>query len=323
MVQEQLTTPILLIFFNRPETFIKVFEMVRKVKPKKLYLAQDGPREGNYIDRDRVEQCRKIAENIDWDCQVYKNYSEKNMGCGMRPQSAISWVFKQEEKAIILEDDCIPSRSFFIYCEELLNRYKDDERICLISGLNHFEKWDTLHQSNADYFFCKTGAIWGWATWARAWKYYSYDLMEYSMQDIDIISKQIGNKNVAIKRKAIWKDTIKKLSNNENISYWDHQWGLVRYSQSQYTIVPKKNLITNIGVGEYSTHAKACLENTFKRFENFVFIPSYELEFPLKHPTILVNETMYDEYVYRINYPSICRKYYHLIKNHIGNRKDK
>ena len=135
-----------------------------------MILAQDGPR--NSSDIAGVEACRKIVENIDWDCNVIKNYSEVNLGCGMRPKSAIDFAFKQFEQIIILEDDCIPASTFFPYCEELLEKYKDDDRIAYISGLNHFETWDC---GNYDYFFSRAAAIWGWATWRKKWcRFYDY-----------------------------------------------------------------------------------------------------------------------------------------------------
>ena len=119
-----------LIFFNRPNTLEKVFEKVKQAKPPKLFLIQDGAREGNSEDLHRIKKCRSIVENIDWECEVYKNYSDTNLGCGVRPQSGITWVLSQVESTIILEDDCVPDMTFFPYCDEMLEKYKDDERIC-------------------------------------------------------------------------------------------------------------------------------------------------------------------------------------------------
>lgn len=315
----KVTAPVLLIFFNRPDTFKEVFDKVREVRPQKLYLAQDGPRSGNDDDTIRIQECRRITSMIDWDCVVYQNYSDVNLGCGVRPQSAISWVLEKEENVIILEDDCIPNTSFFRYCDELLEEYKNDERVCLISGLNHFDTWNTKTDREADYFFCKTGAIWGWATWARAWKKYDYYLEKYSHDAFDAISEQIGNRNVARKRVKVWNETFRKLRKGENITYWDYQWGIVRYAQSQYTIVPKKNMITNIGIGDHSTHARGTNLAKFKKFENFVFIPTHDISFPLVHPNLMICDYAYDKLVYRINYPSRLKIYYTIIKNKLRN----
>lgn len=131
-----------MIFFNRPDTLEKVFEKVRTAKPPKLFLVQDGARKGNSEDLEKIQKCRQIVDNVDWCCEVYKNYSDVNLGCGVRPQSGITWALSQVDSTIILEDDRVPDMSFFTYCDEMLERYKDDERICYISGLNHFEEWD-------------------------------------------------------------------------------------------------------------------------------------------------------------------------------------
>lgn len=155
-------TLVLMIFINRPETFEKLFERVREAKPYNLILAQDVAKNGN--EHNGMDACRKITERIDWDCEVIWDSSETNLGCGVRPYSAISNALKEFESVIILEDDCIPAVSFFRYCDELLERYQDDDRVAYISGLNHFETWDC---GQSDYFFTRAGAIWGWATWRK------------------------------------------------------------------------------------------------------------------------------------------------------------
>lgn len=299
-------TPVALIFFNRPDTFEKVFEKVRMVKPRKLFLVQDGPR--NESDLPKIEQCRKIAENIDWDCKVVKDYSEVNLGCGVRPQSGITNALKQVDRLIILEDDCVPSISFFKYCEENLERYKNDDRICYISGLNHFETWDC---GESDYFFTKTGAIAAWATWARVWnKYYDYNVKntgdDYTFNTIE---KQISNKYIAKSRTSSILRAKQSIDKGEKLSYWDAQWGFVKYSQNMLVIVPKYNLIHNIGIGVSSTHGSSLKKPQFKKYKNFVFIPTHELNFPLKHPDFCVCDIDYDNLVYKCSAGSPIRRF--------------
>lgn len=300
--------PILLIFFTRSDTFAKVFEEVKKIKPKKLYLAQDGPR--NDKDMEGILKCREIAQSVDWDCEVHKNYSEKNMGCGLRPQSAISWVLSQEENVVILEDDCVPCQSFFDFTSEMLDRYREDNRICMISGLNHFETWK---DSTSDYFFCKSGAIWGWATWKRAWAQYDYQLTQLKHADVGNLKKAIANDRVAKKRISLWQQTVKKLEEGVNISYWDVQWGIVRFLQNQLVIVPSKNLISNIGAGSGSTHAIGN-ENTFQKGRNFFAIPQHTYSLPFAQPESMLCDYEYDDKVYDICYPSVWKKYWNIIK---------
>ena len=295
-MERRCKTPIALIFFNRPDTFEKVFEKVRAAKPEKLFLIQDGPRNEN--DVERIAQCRKIAESVDWECEVIRDYSETNLGCGVRPQSGISKAFEQVDRLIILEDDCVAEESFFEFCDEMLERYSDDERICYISGLNHFESWEC---GDCDYFFTKTGAIWGWATWKRAWsKYYDYYVKDIDDQyTLKLVKNQITHNYIAKSRVLAWEKANLSAKNGEKLSYWDAQWGFVKYSQNMLVIVPKYNQISNIGVGEYSTHASSLKKEEFKKYKNFVFIPTKKLEFPIKHPKCVVCDTDYDNLVYK------------------------
>ena len=288
--------PVALIFFNRPDTFAKVFEMVREVKPRKLFLIQDGARNDNDISK--ILECRNIAEGVDWECEVIRDYSDINLGCGVRPQTGITNALKQVDRLIILEDDCIPNISFFKYCEENLEKYKDDDRICYISGLNHFETWNC---GESDYFFAKSGAIWGWATWARVWnKYYDYNMTDigddYTVQTVE---DQFTNKHIAKSRTQSVLKAKNAAYSGEKLSYWDAQWGYAKYSQNMLVIVPKYNLINNVGIGASSTHASGLKKAQYKKYKNFVFIPTRELTFPMKHPRFCVCDVKYDNLVYK------------------------
>ena len=288
-------SPVTLIFFNRPDTLQKVFERVRAAQPPRLFLVQDGAREGNDRDRAGIEACRKIVENVDWDCQVSTNYSEVNLGCGVRPQSGISWVLSQVESTIILEDDCVPDPTFFDYCDEMLERYKNDERICYISGLNHFEQWDF---GGSSYGFTKGGAIWGWATWRRAWAKYDYAVNGIGDSYVEKHLKTVlGGDDGRIK---LWKKTNDLVKQNTKLSYWDVQWGFVKYSQNQLVIVPKYNLISNIGVGADSTHARG-VGVDHKKYYDYNNMPVKALDFPLVHPNHMLCDTEYDQMIVRCN----------------------
>lgn len=300
VMSKQLKTPVALIFFTRPDTFRKVFEQVRKARPEKLFLIQDGAREGRPDDVKKIEECRKIAENIDWECEVYKNYSDVNLGCGVRPSSGITWVFENVDKAIILEDDCVPCESFFDYCEEMLDRYENDERIAYVSGLNHFEDWDCGEYS---YFFAKTGAIWGWATWKRAWEKYDYRVNAINDNYLKRIMKyQFSNEYAAKQRIRGWEEVNSSAVGDNKLSYWDMQWGMIKYSQNQLVIVPKYNQISNIGVGEASSHAQNKKVSGFKKYKTFFHIPTKNLEFPLVHQNMCMCDAEYDNTVYKCTY---------------------
>ena len=314
----ELNTPVALIFFNRPDTLEKVFEQVKIARPKQLFLIQDGPR--NEADKEKIMQCRQIVEQVDWECEVHKDYSEVNLGCGVRPQSGITNALKVVDRIIILEDDCVPAQSFFRYCQELLEKYKDDERVCYVSGLNHFENWDC---GESDYFFTKTGAIWGWATWSRAWnKYYDYYVSAVENKEtLDLVKNQIRNKYVAEDRAKAWVRANKSKQNNEKLSYWDAQWGFIKYAQNMLVIVPKYNQIHNIGIGATSTHAQATNSKKYKKGKSAFFIPTTELEFPLKHPEIMVCDEKYDDMVYKCAVGNPIRRFVAKIVKKILKRK--
>lgn len=302
MKSSLLNTPVALIFFARPETFKMVFDMVKIVRPRQLFLIQDGPRANHPEDAAKIEACRTIAENIDWECEVIKNYAKTNMGCGLRPSSGISWVFEHTDRVIILEDDCIPNPSFFYFCEELLERYKDDERICMISGLNHFGQYEC---GGADYFFAKTGAIWGWATWKRVWDMYDYNI-KAAQKDcaLELLKKDIRHKAAARRIIKNIFNTCNERAQNKRLSYWDTQWEFVKYSQSMLSIVPARNLISNVGVGDGATHSAKSIKLLNKKIAQFFFLKTYSVDLPLKVPPSVICCHSYDKRYYSIEYPN-------------------
>ena len=288
--------PVLLIFFNRSDTFKKVFEAVRKARPSKLFLACDGPRPESPNDVLKIEECKMIATHIDWECEVFTNYSKENMGCGMRPQTAISWALSIVDRIVILEDDCVPDESFFPYMAELLEKYKDDERIGMISGLNHFKSWNCDKYS---YCFTKTAAIWGWGTWARVWKDYDYSVSSLDSPYIqNLIKKQITFHRAKDAKVKLWLKTTHRVKSGENISYWDSQFGYLKIHKGYLSIVPKTNLICNIGVGASSTHANANFSTCWKK-GMLHFIPTEPIQTPLTHPDFIMCDTEYDDTVDR------------------------
>ena len=170
----RLDTAVVLCIFNRLGTTKRVLDEIRKAKPPKMYIIADGPRENHEDDLEKVRAVRQyVEENIDWECSVYRNYSSENLGCGRRMPSGLDWVFESEEKAIILEDDCVPMPSFFRYCQEMLEYYQDRDEILMISGHNPCSGY---YDNKEKYFFTKVPFVWGWATWRRSWKLYDFDL---------------------------------------------------------------------------------------------------------------------------------------------------
>lgn len=283
---------VLLIFFTRPDTFEKVFAAVKEARPSKLFLACDGPRDGRADDVERIAACKKIAEDIDWECEVYTDYAEKNMGCGMRPQTAITWALSIVDRIVVLEDDCVPEPTFFPYMAELLEKYKDDERIGMVSGLNHFVNWDCGTNS---YCFVNNGAIWGWGTWARVWKEYDYTLASLKDPYVQrLMSGEIVCKRAKEKKVQHFMKTVHRLESGENISYWDTQFGYLRIFKRYLSIVPHTNLIHNIGLGADSTHAKTGASSAKWQKGMLHYMPISPIELPLKHPEFIMCDHAYD-----------------------------
>jgi len=238
-------TPVLFLIFNRPDTTAKVFGAIRKAKPKKLYISADGPRTPE--EKNSCEQTRKILDKIDWDCKVYTNFSEHNKGCKVAMSDGISWFFQQEEEGIILEDDCLPSESFFAFCSILLAHYRHDTRITHIGGSNL-----QLGQKRgeASYYFSNLTHVWGWAGWRRVWDSYDVNLTSFpAFKEQDYISNCPSH----LPFKEGWLNALEKTYNGE-IDTWDYQYAYSNLINNGLSVIPNSNLISNIGFGVQATH---------------------------------------------------------------------
>lgn len=295
--------PTALIFFARPDLLRITFEEIRKAKPTKLFLIQDGARKGNVNDINKILECQRIVENIDWECEVYRNYASENLGCGMRVYSGISWAFQYTDRLLILEDDCVPSQSLFPFVEELLERYKDDARIGMISGMNNF---GIYKESPKDYFFTTSGSIWGWATWKRVW-----DHVDFNMNFLeDTYSTAIVfNTDSKLEKMAI--SLSYSLKQGKKLSSWSFQLGMSILLNNQLNIVPKFNMISNIGMAEDGANSVSSLKFMPKGLRRIFFMKTYNYQFPLQHPQYIVNDLFFKKKLDRImgdGYP-LVQKY--------------
>ena len=316
MHKSNIDLSVLLIFFARPNTLSEVFKKVKEARPSRLFLACDGPRDNNPQDMERIEECKKIVSDIDWECEVYTNYSKENLGCGKGPANAISWAFRSTDKLVILEDDCVPDDTFFPYMKELLDFYENDSRIGLISGFNHFKHWDCNGDS---YAFTKTGATLGWGTWKRVWENYDFYIKDIEDPYIsNLLQNEVIHKRAGKNRVADWKRTAKE-TQIKKVNYWDYQFGFVKYSQSYLTIVPTGNLIYNIGVGAGSTHTENTKPVVWKP-GRVLFMPTEPMVFPIKHPKYVICDRTYDENFFeKIAYQPRFIKLIRKIKRYIIN----
>lgn len=276
-----LTTPVALLVFNRPELTTLVFAAIREARPPKLLVVADGPRQSHSKDEQKCAEVRHIVEQVDWSCEVMYNFSEKNLGCKMRVSSGLDWVFGQVEEAIILEDDCLPDRSFFRFCQELLQYYRNDERVMTICGANLLGRWQDDRQS---YHFAQYDFVWGWASWRRAWRYYDIEMRLWN----DLGCRQ--KIRAYLQDDRLWhlrEKTFQQAFDNR-IDTWDYQWAFARSAQEGLAIVPSVNLVTNLGYGTDATH-------TVVMDEELAAIPTGVMAFPLVHNDSLVSDRQYDE----------------------------
>ncbi len=272
-------TPILFLIFNRADTTQKVFDVIRQQKPKYLYVAADGPRKHKQGEAATCQRVRDIIQ-VDWDCELKTLYRDENLGCKIAVSSAITWFFDNVEQGIILEDDCLPDPSFFPYCEELLNRYKDDARIGHIGGNNFLSG---MIDDKFSYDFSAYSHIWGWATWRRAWKNYDVDFKfwdEYN-EKRSFLFCNLWDK---IYFSSFISDTI---HNRNGINTWDMQWMFTLRLQNQLSIYPAMNLVANIGLGSlFATHIKREIKS--------LFCPLSCMQFPLIHPDYVLRNKKLD-----------------------------
>lgn len=276
--------PILFLVFNRLDTTREVFQTIRQAKPAKLYVGCDGPRKSKEGESKKVADVRDfILSNVDWGCEVKTLFRDENVGSREAVSGAIDWFFDNEEAGIILEDDCLPHQSFFPYCGELLDRYKSDERIMCISG-NNFKpgKFETENS----YFFSEMPLTWGWATWRRAWVLFR-----------DAVPLYQATRNRKLKLSAnqrasdMWWRRIDKTIRKE-VDAWDYLWTFVILANNGLTVIPKNNLVQNIGIG----HAQA--SNTMK-VKKIYMLPADEIHFPLTHPLVIRSNYRFEEAMYR------------------------
>ncbi|PLK44029.1 hypothetical protein [Emticicia sp. TH156] len=279
-----LNTPILFLIFNRPDTTKSVFNQIRRIKPKYLYVAADGPREHVPNEKEKTDATREIINQVDWDCNVVTLFREKNLGCKYAVSSGISWFFSQVEEGIILEDDCLPDLSFFRFCEELLEKYRSNKSITFISG-NCFLKEPV--NGNDSYYFSKYPHIWGWASWRRVWELYDVEMADYNNNLFETsILPSLNSKS----EEQYWKKVFESTSAGEK-NTWDYQITYAIWKNKGISITPAKNLVINLGFQNNSTHF--FLEDSYKSG-----LKLESIEFPLVHPAKVEINKKADNYTF-------------------------
>lgn len=282
---------VLILFFNRPQQLSQVFEQVRKARPSRLFLYQDGARSER--DVPGIEACRKIVSQIDWECDVHHNYQQVNAGCDPSNYNAQKWAFSLSDKCIIFEDDSIPSVSFFRFCKEMLDKYEHDTRISMIAGFNPEEITPDVPY---DYFFTTTFSIWGWASWRRVidqWdEHYTFLDDTFNMQQLRGL----------IKERKFRSDFLFMCQRHREHqkAYYETIFHASILFGSGLSIVPTRNMINNLGATADSTHFVGSVHTMPKGYRRIFTMKRHEVEFPLKHPRYVIENVAYKKSVYRI-----------------------
>lgn len=276
--------PILFLLFNRPDLAQIVFNTIRAIRPEKLFISVDGPRLNNSSDELACGKCREFTKQVDWECEVKTLFQTLNLGCKVGVSSAINWFFSEVEEGIILEDDCLPDLSFFPFCAELLEKYRDDTRIMMISGDNFLLSKEEVKYS---YYFSRYHFIWGWATWRRAWKLYDVNMTNWPILVDDCNFLFQFSKR---REQRYWENILNYIFQGK-IDTWDYQWALTKWVNNGLTICPKVNLIKNIGFTKEATHTK--------REVLVANLESYEIPFPIIHPPFCFQDQFLDSIAFR------------------------
>ena len=271
--------PVVFIIFNRPDLTEQVFREIARARPGKLFIIADGARADRPNEAEKCAKTRQVVEDIDWDCEVFRNYSDTNLGCRKRISSGLDWVFSQTDRAIIIEDDCLPDPSFFPYCTELLERYEDDERVGSINGSNFTHDRVVVEDS---YFFSRYPLIWGWATWRRVWQNYDVSISRWgTLRDIGWLN--------TVAHPDEFEHWIKAFNRvyEGGLDAWGYQFIFSQWLQRQISIQPQHNLISNLGFRADATHTLDA--------SNVAELPRQGVEFPLRHPQVPATNFLADD----------------------------
>ena len=292
-----LDTPVALIVFNRPEMTERVFAEIARAQPRQLLVVADGPRPGRQGEAERCAATRSIVQRVDWKCDVSTNFSDVNLGCGRRVSSGISWVFEQVETAIILEDDCVPHPTFFRFCEEMLERYRDDERIMHV-GANGFQLGQTRRPFS--YFFSAHFPVWGWASWRRAWRHYDVTVPLWpKLRETAWLGDILNDEKLVEHWRRLFDLAHASI---DNVNTWDFQWTFACWAQNGLSVLPHRTLVSNIGYGADATHTRTASDPLGN-------LSTAEMAFPLAHPPYMVRDSEADRvFVDHVIRPYLARR---------------
>lgn len=269
---DALHTPVIFLVFNRPAATRQVFEEIRRARPPKLLVVADGPRQNRPNDLARCAETRAIAQQVDWPCETLTRFSQQNLGCKLNVARGLDWAFEQVEEAIILEDDCLPDSSFFRFSEELLERYRDNDRVSQICGSNYQQGHRRTPYS---YYFSRHAHIWGWATWRRSWQHNDLAMSAWpELRRQRWLNEYLGGAKAAFYWTKLFDDSYR--GGDGSLNSWAIPWTFSNWVRGNVSVIPEVNLVANIGHSEEGTHT------TGRGAGNETAVGT--VEFPLRHP---------------------------------------
>ncbi len=286
---EPLRTPIVLLCFNRPAKTQAVMQTIRAARPRRLYVVADGARADVAGEAENCAAVRRIATDVDWPCEVLTDFAPQNLGCYRRVSSGLSWAFDQSEELIVLEDDCLADSDFFAFCGELLERYRNDERIFAISGDN-FQKAPPRTQDS--YYFSRIFHCWGWASWRRSWRSVDMEMTQWpQLRNAGWLEDALADRDLADYFTRAFDDTY-----HGRNSSWAYRASFSSLVQGRINILPNVNLVRNIGLGDDATHTVG---------QGHMERAAGKLDFPLRHPGSFIVDRRADSATFAHNRPGI------------------
>jgi hypothetical protein len=295
-----LQTPVAVFIFNRPHCTEQLVHALAFVRPARLFVIADGPR--NDCEIEICEQTRAIIDQIDWPCTILKRYATSNIGCRESIPNGLNWVFQHVDTCIILEDDCIPQPSFFPFCQELLSRYKYDMRIMTIGG----HRSDGPNELDTEsYYFSKYPSIWGWATWKEKWAKYDLNMSQWD----DLKNSNWLNKILkSPKAVAYWSRMYDHMKNG--LDTWDYALAYSCWLHKGLSIRSRVNMISNIGFGKEATH-------THKTEMADIYANPMDIEFPLKHPIAISIDKEIDDRIEWVSFSGMDERRLQIVREYI------
>lgn len=294
--------PVLLVLFNRPDQTRRMITALRDVRPRRLFVAADGPRPGVRSDADRCAGARDVLAEIDWPCELRTQFQVRNLGCKTGPETAITWFFSHVEDGIILEDDCIPTPDFFPFCAELLDVYAATDDVMMISGHNPLGVWS---RSGSSYVFTRTSPTWGWATWRRAWQHYEPTMAAW---------ERAGTRRAVRRRMpaAEFRLTRRRFDqvHGKGLDAWDFAWAFAMLQRDAVAVMSASNVICNIGFGEDATHTKNVLSPDSRE-------TTTPIRFPLVHPRSTEPEVDLEKALFARRFP-LTRRFLTILPPALG-----